>query len=260
MISIAPNSWPEFQGLFHQNGEFIYRINYRIYNAYTLDLIQGHLEGRWEKLLPFDIDSQGSQVLVIIGGGRYKLFQQSSNGDFIGLSPQRCIIFPEIRIRTLKIPQPNGRDNQELPLIPVSDSMLTVIENLRRPISDQGIINTLNQEIARRPLISSTETNQKFLLSYETLLKRLYNLPGYDALPEFLNIPSQNESTTKVNFIPFSQVSSIQIERYIIDPLLQPWADNPSINKILTIFDKNGMTYLVHAQYDQNTNQIFPPI
>ena len=91
-------------------------------------------------------------------------------------------------------------------------------------------------------------------LSYETLVKQLYGLSV--TLPEHLIV-----NGLKVNFIPFSQLNRIQIERYIIEPLLQPWAGPPSTrNRILTIFGTNGMTYLVKALYDPVSNQIFPPI
>ncbi len=68
-----------------------------------------------------------------------------------------------------------------------------------------------------------------------------------------------------------------QVERYIVDPILQPWSGKPeglqrplhsnavqlpptSPNRILTLFDKNGVTYLVKAQYNQTANQIYPPV
>ena len=98
---------------------------------------------------------------------------------------------------------------------------------------------------------SSDNLHQK---SYETLVKRLYNLSV--EMPEFLIV-----NGLKLNFIPFSEVSSLQIERYIIEPLLQPWAGPPSSpNRIITIFGKNGMTYLLKAKYDPVSNQIFPPV
>lgn len=91
--------------------------------------------------------------------------------------------------------------------------------------------------------------NTSFLESYETLLRRLYNLS--DNEPNYL----------KVKFILFEQLNTIQIDRYIIDPLLQPWSGSPNTqNRILTIFDKNKMTYLVKARYDPVSNQIFPPL
>ena len=90
--------------------------------------------------------------------------------------------------------------------------------------------------------------------SYETLVKQLYGLPV--TLPESLIV-----NGLRLEFIPFSQLNSIQIDRYIIEPLLQPWAGPPSSqNRILTIFGKNGMTYLVKAMYNQATNKIFPPV
>lgn len=90
--------------------------------------------------------------------------------------------------------------------------------------------------------------------SYETLIKQLYGLPV--VLPQFLIL-----NGLKVNFISFEQLSSIQIERYIIEPLLQPWSGPPNtLNRILTIFGKNGITYLVKVRYDQATNHIYPPV
>ena len=99
-----------------------------------------------------------------------------------------------------------------------------------------------------------------YQLSYETLTKQLYGLPVI--IPEFLIL-----NGLKVNFIPFSQLSTIQIQRYIIEPLLQPWAGPPvgfsgenPMNRIITIFGTNGMTYLVKSKYDPISNQIFPPV
>ena len=97
-------------------------------------------------------------------------------------------------------------------------------------------------------------TDQLTQLSYETLVKQLYGLPV--TLPDSLIV-----NDLRLEFIPFSQLSTIQIERYIIEPLLQPWAGPPSTqNRILTIFGKNGMTYLVKALYNASTNRIFPPV
>ena len=90
--------------------------------------------------------------------------------------------------------------------------------------------------------------------SYETLVKQLYGLPV--VLPEFLIV-----NDLRLEFIPFSQLNTIQINRYIIEPLLQPWAGPPSTqNRIITIFGNNGITYLVKARYNQVTNQIYPPV
>ena len=107
------------------------------------------------------------------------------------------------------------------------------------------------------PRRSSSPINQPDVLaqlSYETLVKQLYGLPI--VLPEFLIV-----NGLKVNFISFSQLGTIQIDRYIIEPLLQSWAGSPSTqNRIITIFGRNGITYLVKALYNSSTNQIFPPV
>jgi hypothetical protein len=91
-------------------------------------------------------------------------------------------------------------------------------------------------------------------MSYETLLKQLYNLPVQ--LPEFLI-----QNGLRITFISFEQIPKLQIERYIFDTILQPWAGPPgTLNKIITIFTKNGITYFAKVRYDQVSNQIFPPV
>ena len=110
------------------------------------------------------------------------------------------------------------------------------------------ILNLLNPGQVTNP----EQINVKLFdnrLSYEALVSRLYNLPI--KIPEYLN-------GKRLNFISFSQISNIQIQRYIIDPLLQPWSDNG--NLILTLFDNNGVEYLVKTRYDPVSNKIFPPI
>jgi hypothetical protein len=117
------------------------------------------------------------------------------------------------------------------------------------------------------PSIIQNETQMQSLLrqSYETLIKQLYSIPV--ELPPFLII-----NGIRSNFIPFQEVAEMlqtnQIERYTIDPILQPWAGVPPVsgvfpgtsNRIITMFGKNGITYLVKARYDPQTNQISPPI
>lgn len=88
------------------------------------------------------------------------------------------------------------------------------------------------------------------------LVVQLYGIPVQ--LPEYLVI-----NGLRVNFVPFAQIASMlsqnQIERYIIDPLLQPFAGSPGTPyRIFTFFGKNGITYLVKARYDTQTNQILP--
>ena len=130
---------------------------------------------------------------------------------------------------------------------------------IRDPIMGQ---RTQARDILRSPTIANPISNLQsqevlsdlFQQSYETLLKKLYGIPV--VLPDFLIL-----NGLRVSFIPFQQVSSIQIERYIIDPMLQPWAGVPRTpNRILTIFGQNGITYLVKVRYDSQSNQIYPPV
>ena len=142
------------------------------------------------------------------------------------------------------------RDNHPVGHIirePLQDTVINSVETRpeshRRNVVQSNIFNNTSQ--------STSKLQEQ---SYITLLSQLYGLPV--TLPEFLIV-----NDLKLQFIPFSQLSKIQIERYIIEPLLQPWAGPPSTqNRIITIFGKNGMTYLVKALYDQVSNQIFSPI
>lgn len=137
----------------------------------------------------------------------------------------------------------NSLNTFQRPGNPVSNNMDRVRTFLQETRNSESNLASLNQP-----------EKQLHELSYETLTKQLYGLPV--TIPEFLIL-----NGLKVNFIPFSDINTIQIERYIIEPLLQPWAGPPSTqNRILTIFGKNGMTYLVKAKYDQTSNQIYPPV
>jgi hypothetical protein len=64
-----------------------------------------------------------------------------------------------------------------------------------------------------------------------------------------------------LSFISFEEITNMlihnKIERYIIDPELQYLTTSPNV--VLTMFGKNGITYLVKARYDQRSNQIFQP-
>ena len=120
-------------------------------------------------------------------------------------------------------------------------------------------------QIRRETIEKVKNTNNNLQeLSYNTLLSQLYGLPDANALPEFLIL-----NDLKVNFIPFEEaakmVSQNKVSRFILEPMLQPWAGPPgnlsleTPNRIITVLGTNGMTYLVKAKYDQASNQIFEP-
>jgi hypothetical protein len=134
----------------------------------------------------------------------------------------------------------------------------------------ESVISHLSRVPPRVPAESQIERNTTPSVSdilvrqsYETLIKRLYGMPV--VLPKFLII-----NGVRSDFVPVEDMANMlsqnQIERYIIDPLLQPWAGAPPAGgtppraeyRIFTFFGKNGMTYLVRAKYNPETNQISP--
>jgi hypothetical protein len=108
------------------------------------------------------------------------------------------------------------------------------------------------------PTSSTQNENSIINESFETLMKSLYGISV--EIPQFLII-----NGLRVNFISFNQsvdmLSRKQIERFIINPLLQPWAGAPGTpNRIITLFGQNGITYLVKARLDPQLNQLFAPV
>ena len=82
----------------------------------------------------------------------------------------------------------------------------------------------------------------------------LYGLPV--ELPQFIIL-----NGLKVDFIPYSEAAKIDIQRVHFEPSLQPYAGlSTTRNRIITIFSKNGMTYLTKATYNHTTQMMFPPI
>jgi hypothetical protein len=129
------------------------------------------------------------------------------------------------------------------------------LQSLRHEILQQRE-PLLQHNVSQRGTDSMIEDTYNILVgsSYETLIKRLYNIPV--ELPPFLIV-----NNLKVNFVPLENISNMfsrdQIHRYIIDPLLQPWAGPLGTEyRVFTVFGKNGMTYLVRARYNPEINQI----
>ena len=321
-ITIGPNAWPGFTGLFYLNGRFRYIINNAVYyetdlrrhvilgSRVDLDYVLTHGE-----LVPaFNIDPQGSEILIIQFEDKDMLYQQQSDGQFVELLPRQGNFLGDemIDFKILKIPLPNGIDLdgqfEVLPLHPIdntiveerriygevlnidttppitydqvlhslnnpqepeitpppsprtqahNDEALRALENLLRTMPRLGIPNTENIVPSSQDQ-REEDINPLFKQSYETLLKQLYDLPV--EVPEYLIV-----NGLRVSFIPFQQISQMlsqnQIERYILDPMLQPWVGPPnSPNRIVTMFGKNGITYLIKARYDPQSNQIYPPM
>ena len=112
--------------------------------------------------------------------------------------------------------------------------------------------------LAQSPVKSpSPSSNTLVQQSYETLMKQIYGIPV--TLPSSLIINGLASEFININRAG-ELLSSGQIQNFILDPLLQPWSGPPdSPNRIITLFGKNGITYLVKAQYHPVTGQIYPP-
>ena len=272
-LLLAPNSWPGFQGFYSlyvddDLSDFVYIINDVVYDAETLDDVEVYgnrieptspqeIIDRYELVPPLNIDPNGSQLLAIQMNDEPidLIYQQQSNGRFIELTnwgeDEDNFQHNINDVKILNVPLPNGIDvnlDSNFQGIQLTELDTDIVDELlrkrdrRETISLNGILEFLNSGT------SSIQEEPLFKSSYETLLRRLYNLP-------IIN----NEG---LNFISFQEISQMlsqnQIERYIIDPLLQPWTSES--NKILTMYGRNGVTYLVSAQYDQINNQILPPL
>ena len=281
-IILASNSWPGFQGFYSlfvddHLSDFVYIINNIVYQAETLDKVSVYsdlvnpndITNNYELVPPLNIDPNGSQLLAIQMHDEPidLIYQQQSNGRFIELTNWGDDDFQHIinDVKILDAPLPNGIElNATFERMSLRELNTDIVDELlmRRDrdetISLNGILELLNGSLEVR---SSFEL---FNISYEMLLKRLYNLPIIE--PEYLIINNivllHNNNTSRINFTSFQEISQMlvanQIERYVIDPLLQPFTNPP--NKVLTMYGKNGVTYLVKARYDQNSNQIMPPL
>jgi hypothetical protein len=124
--------------------------------------------------------------------------------------------------------------------------------NLNGVLLDGNIIRVTQEET--QTVIQDDLTKE----SHAMYMSQVYGLSVI--VPDFLIV-----NGLKINFISFQEVvemlSQNQIERYILDPVLQPWAGLPSSqNRIITMFNNNGMTYLIKAKYDRVSNQIFQPV
>ena len=95
---------------------------------------------------------------------------------------------------------------------------------------------------------------------------RLSREPYVTFLSQMYSIPIE-QSYYPMNFISFVEASSLLgqnlVEKYEVDPILQVWSgflqvsNNQEIReRIITLYLKNGNTYLVKALYNPITQQI----
>jgi hypothetical protein len=264
MLTVAPNMFPNFQGLYYYIGSdpkprFYYYINEKLYNVrnfYKMDLDFNN----YYKLMPsFTIDPTGSQIVAVNLSYQTMLYQKLQNGRFVPLLSEPIVYGqldegeePELSVSLLRVPDNNHKE-VNLGYFEISPSWIkSFISHFGDTRNFNDVLYQLNHD--RHDSFSVVFNPENYLQStqkdsYEAL-KEIYK-----TLPDHLNI-----NGLRVDVLSFQQIADMltqnQIERYIIDPILQPWAQEPY--KILTFFNKNGMTYLAKVKYDQTTNRILP--
>jgi hypothetical protein len=281
-----------------------YIINNQTFNATTLNIFEfnptDHL--RIADMTGFTFTSR--PLLVRTQNGAWIIFATSDNHlnriyqsaednivlndmliyDNMIMVPNISTITPYIRytrIPSMELSMFNDTLHRQIHNLVMSHSSLSQIQSTisqeqsivpnRRSIEESRNVSSGRTYKNNMPEISQSsltliESHEKLVRSsYEMLLKQIYNLPV--SVPDDLII-----NNSRVPFIPFQtaiqRIQQNEIEHYIIDPLIQPWAGIPPAsgappgtqNKIITLFGKNNLSYLVKVRYDSETNQIYPPI
>ncbi len=269
--------------------ELAYIIDNTVYNPRDLESLAFDEEEIEEILtrepIRFNIDPNGSKPIAVefINNGFITIaIYQEINNNIVQLTPEAGRYNEVGSVEILKVPLPGAEPiNDNLPELNLRDPSEEFIIELR-----DYIISHASRSPSLSPLRSAPQSPQRsppwlpplspqspqaspqrssfqsvdlsqyelLKLSHEALVNQLYGLEVQ--LPEYLII-----NGLRVNFIPFEQLSLISFQRWIIDPMIQPWAGQPRTpNRILTIFDTHGTTYLVKVRFDPLTNQIFLPI
>lgn len=187
LLTIEPNSWPGFRGLFVKDDLFRYVVNDHIYKArnlllagkklrngeimeYTLDYILDNDEYR--EYPSFNIDVNGSEILVLYMGVNSMLYQQLANGQFIELMPRQAQYQEILDIFTIQVPLPGGRqENYKLPKLDLRKLDLSIITDF---MNNQTEEHSDLDQILR--ILNPSQISNEFQQSYEALLKQLYGL------------------------------------------------------------------------------------
>lgn len=186
-------------------------------------------------------------------GSGMRLGQMERDAIFTyGMNPFRQMIRPTIMPGVQRPPMyPNNQTQEDVDRIINEQFISAGIE--RDAIASQSIRSL-------SPIRNEYQEDSLLAQSYTQLMRQFYGISA--ELPASLVI---NGKTTQ--FIDFQTAANLltsnQINRYILDPILQPWAGLPiglNINRIITLFHTNGLNYLVKAAYNAQNGQIYPPI
>lgn len=224
---------------------FMYEIEGRYFYALSLILVDPIIIVNVRNRIAIDLTTLTSKlallvlndgwILLVSDGDEFRILNSSSESPNALDQPIRSIKYLEIPdLSYIGVELPNVLSRRNLPdfnqrlLLPLVLEMQTrspTYNEVFNPEVSSGIINEISS-----PIINNDNS---------IIINGL-----------------------QVNFIPFEEMAQMlsqnKIERYIIDPTLQYLTTPP--NSVLTMFGKNGLTYLVKAQYDQRNNQIFQSV
>jgi hypothetical protein len=119
------------------------------------------------------------------------------------------------------------------------------------------------QEVAIPDLsVDDTRKNRytrKYSFSHDNVINRLRNLKTQQLKLDDFNDPIANIlQNTKIQTIGFQELTN-KMASSIVNFHIFPYTDS-SNNSIGYFIDKNGSIYVVKLNYDNGTNQIFPPL
>lgn len=263
MLTVAPNMFPGFQGLYYYIGSdpkprFYYYINNKLYNVRSFYKMNLDFSNYFKLMPSFTIDPTGSQIIAVSLSYQIMLYQKLQTGRFVPILSEPVTYGqldpdeePEINVSILRVPDNNHKEIN-LGYFELSPSWIrSSIRDFDNTRNFADVLYKLNND--RHDSFSVIFNPENYL---ECNQKDVYQIlkDTYSKLPDSLII-----NNLKVNILSFQEIADMLnkglIERYIIDPLLQPYVQPPY--SILTFFAKNGVTYLSKVRYDQTHNQIF---
>ena len=188
LLTIEPNSWPGFRGLFFKDDSFRYIIDDHIHQANNLILAGRRLNNgeimeysldyifdEYQQCPSFTIHTTCSDVLILYMGSNFMIYQQLADGQFIELIPRQGQYQEITNIFTIIIPLLGGHPSEDyqLPRLNLRQSDLSTI---REFMNSKGQEDSDLDEILRMLNPLQDVMSNKFIQSYEALLRQLYGL------------------------------------------------------------------------------------
>ena len=197
-------------------------------------------------------DPRGSKIIAL-------MIIDQQNEDIINASPVHLMLYQEDANNILRELTPRVyRGNY------ITGVKVIAVPEWPQPLTDQlraVLLGQVRPEIIRRFQQYEFKAYSQGLTDniYDMLLRnqdQSLSLGSYtDVLSTLYNFPQA--SPTNLQFTPLEQIQASNIQRYEIEPLLQPLAGHPnSPNRIITLYYKDGSKHYVKGRYNPETNRI----